>query len=246
MSFIKTEEEISKMREGGKILKDTLKELASRVKPGISCVKVNEMAGEILKKKKAEPSFLNYEGFPANLCISLNEEVVHGTPGKKIIQEGDMVSLDLGVKYKGLYTDATLTFGCGKISETKERMIKVCRKCLNLGVKKAKAGNRVGDIGAAIQDWAEKNGYSVVRTLVGHGVGHKVHEDPQIPNYGRKGKGEILRENMCIAIEPMICEGAPEVVLAEDDWTFIPKDGKLSCHFEDTLVVRKKGGELLT
>ena len=246
MAFIKTEEEIDKMRQGGKILRETLKQLAKEVKPGISCTEINESAGRLLKEKEAEPSFLNYQGFPANLCISLNKEVVHGIPAKKIIQEGDMVSFDLGVKYKGLYTDATITFGCGEVSELKQEMMKVCRKCLNLGVKQAKAGNRVGDIGAVVQKWAEKHGYSVVRVLVGHGVGHQVHEDPQIPNYGKKGKGMVLKENMCIAIEPMICEGNPEVILADDGWAFLPKDGKMSCHYEHTLVVRKNGGEILT
>ncbi|MEA3273379.1 MAG: type I methionyl aminopeptidase [Patescibacteria group bacterium] len=246
MAFIKTEEEIAKMREGGKILRETLRQLAEETKPGISCAEINESAGKILKEKEAEPSFLDYQGFPANLCISLNEEVVHGIPAKKIAQEGDMVSLDLGVKYKGLYTDATITFGCGEISELKQQMIKVCKKCLNLGVKQAKVGNRVGDIGAAVQEWAEKHGYSVVRVLVGHGVGHQVHEEPQIPNYGKKGRGMVLKENMCIAIEPMICEGGPEVVLADDGWAFLPKDGKMSCHYEHTLVVRKNGGEILT
>lgn len=246
MNKTKTEEEIRIMRQGGKILHNTLQELKKMVKPGIACKKINEKAGELLANEGARPSFLNYQGFPDNLCVSLNDELVHGISESKTIKEGDLISLDLGVEYRGLFTDAALSFVCGEVSETKEKIIKVCKECLSLGIKKAKSGKRVGDIGEAIQEHAEKNGYSVVRKLVGHGVGYAIHEDPRVPNYGKRGKGEKLEEGMCLAIEPMICEGGYNVYLGNDGWTFATSDGKLSCHFEDTVVVRKNGGEILT
>ena len=255
--IIETQEEAQKMRHSGQILSNTLKELERVTRPGIACERINEIAAEMIGKEGATPSFLNYEGFPANLCISLNEEIVHGIPGTRIIQEGDLVSYDLGVNWEGFLTDAARSFICqdpdslenASVEQTpplKQKIIEVCQICLNLGIKAAKTGNRVGDIGAAVQQYAEENGFSVVRKLVGHGVGKEVHEPPRIPNYGKPGTGEKLKEGMCLAIEPMICEGSYEVDLARDRWTFVTADGKLSAHFEDTLIVRKNGGEIVT
>ncbi|MBD3245068.1 MAG: type I methionyl aminopeptidase [Candidatus Moranbacteria bacterium] len=245
MITIKTPREIEIMRQGGKILKQTLKELKAIIKPGISRKKINQTAGEILKKKKAKPAFLNYQGYPANLCIFTNEEVEHGLPENKIIHDGDLVTLDLGVKYKGLFTDASTTFICGKKSKEKLNIIKVCRRCLDLGIAQAKAGKRIGDIGYAVQKHAEKNGYSVVRKLVGHGVGYAIHENPIVPNFGKKGTGQKLKTGMCLAIEPMINQGTHEIDLKKDGWTYVTRDGKLSCHLEHTIVVGAKKAEVL-
>jgi methionyl aminopeptidase len=246
MAKIKTPSEIKIMRAGGQILKETLLLLKEATHAGTSCQELNSLAGKILKEKGAKPSFLGYDGFPANLCFSLNEELVHGVPGKKIIQEGDLVSYDLGVLLDGLYTDAAITFVCGESTKEQERLMTTCQECLAIGIKMAYAGSRLGDLGAAIQEHAEIAGYSVIRKLIGHGVGHAVHEEPAVPNFGQKGTGERLQEGVCIAIEPMIAMGAPEVDLGPDGWTFIMRDKKLCAHFEHTLAVGKEGGIVLT
>ncbi|MBD3238905.1 MAG: type I methionyl aminopeptidase [Candidatus Moranbacteria bacterium] len=243
---IKTPEELAKMRQGGRILRQILNYLQAKTQPGVSRKQINKLAGRLIKSKNAKPSFLNYQDYPANLCIFTNQEVEHGLPGNKIIQDGDLVTYDLGIYYLGLHTDASVSFICGQPSPEKQAIIKVCQECLQQGIKQARVGRRVGDIGAAIQKHAEKNGYSVVRQLIGHGVGKEIHEPPNIPNYGQTGTGEKLKKGMCLAIEPMINQGGHEIKLLKDGWTYVTKDGKLSCHFEHTVAVAKKRAQILT
>jgi len=246
MALIKNKDEIAKMRRGGMILREVLSRVASVVRDGVNGSELNELTGKLLKEKGAQPSFLNYQGFPANLCVSINEEVVHGIPDNKIVREGDIVSLDLGVNFEGMHTDAAVTVPCGQISETARRILQVTKECLRLAVLEARSGNRLGDIGYAVQSHAEKEGFAVVRRLVGHGIGYDVHEDPAVPNYGKQGEGMRLKEGMCLAIEPMLCEGSYDVVVAPDGWTFVSRDRLLTAHFEHTVVVRKKRGEIIT
>jgi methionyl aminopeptidase len=247
MPLIKTQKEIKTIKEGGEILRETLNRLKAAAKPGVTGDELNDLVKKLLNKKNSQPSFYKFQDFPAYFCFSLNEEIVHGLPFKKTIQKGDLVSMDLGVKYKGLYTDAAISFIAGdKKDKTKERIIQVCKKSLKKGIQAAKAGNYIGDIGHAIQTYAEKQGYSVVRRLVGHSVGHGVHEKPIIPNYGDPKTGMRLKPGMCLAIEPMITTGDYEIEIKNDNFTFITQDRSLSCHFEHTIAVTKQGGEILT
>lgn len=240
------------MREGGKILADILNLLAQKIVPGISGNELNELAEKEIKKHKAIPSFLNYKTyrggspFPSAICFSVNDEVVHGFPFGKILKEGDIAGLDLGIKYNGLHTDSAITVGAGKISDKAAKLIKITRESLSKGIEQAKAGNRLGDIGFAIQGYAEKNGFSVVRDLVGHGVGRSIHEAPEIPNFGKSGEGLKLGVGMVFAIEPMINEGNYYIKCDKDQWTIRTQDGKLSAHFEHTVVVMNDGCEILT
>jgi len=253
MIIIKTPEEIKILREGGRILASVLYQVADKVSPGIAAIELDRLADGLIRKAGGEPSFKNYKTkddripFPASLCVSINDEVVHGIPGKqKILKEGDIVSLDLGMKYKKLYTDMAITVGVGEISREAKKIIEVTKKSLENGIRAIKEGKWIGDIGHAIQTYVEKNGFNAVRNLVGHGVGYKAHEEPEIPNFGRKGTGEILRARMVLAIEPMITAGSPDIILTQDNWTWKTKDGSLSAHFEHTIVVTKKGAEILT
>jgi methionyl aminopeptidase len=249
---LKSKAEIAIMRDGGKILADILQLLASKAKLGISGNEINELAEREIKKYKAAPSFLNYKiykggaPFPASICFSVNDEIVHGFPFGKILKEGDIVGLDLGIKYNGLHTDCAITVGVGKISEKTTKLIKVAQESLYKGIEKVKAGNRLGDIGFAIQNYAEKNGFSVVRDLVGHGVGRSIHEPPEVPNFGKMGEGMKLCAGMTFAIEPMINEGDCRIKCDKDQWTIRTQDGKLSAHFEHTVAVTKDGCEILT
>ncbi|MBU2025774.1 MAG: type I methionyl aminopeptidase [Patescibacteria group bacterium] len=244
--IVKTQEELEYLRQGGRILKNILKELVKITRPGISAQKINQLTGRLAREQNAIPSFLGHDNFPANLCVSLNEEIVHGLPQNKKINKGDLVSYDLGIKYKGFFTDAAVTIGVGPISPVRQKIIKVCRECLNLGIKQAKSGNRIGDISAAIQNHAEKNNFSVIRRLVGHGVGRAVHEDPSVPNFGIKARGLKLEDGMCLAIEPMIARGSFNITLLNDGWTYSTYDKKISCHFEHTIIVGKKTAEIIT
>lgn len=253
MISIKTAKEIKILREGGKILASVLKEVAKRAKPGVATIELDELAEKLIRRAGGEPSFLNYKtrydkiSYPASLCVSKNDEVVHGIPGSdKILIEGDIVSLDLGMKYKGLYTDTAITVPVGEIDEKAKKLIEACKKSLLEAIRAAKSGATIGDIGFAAQKFVEKNKFGVIRNLAGHGVGYKVHEEPEIPNFGRRGTGEILREGMILALEPMITDGGYEIFLDDDNWTWKTKDGSLAAHFEHTIVVTKKGGEILT
>jgi len=248
----KTPEEIKILREGGKILASVLYQVAEMAKPGVATIKLDEMAEKLIREAGGEPSFKNYKTaedripYPVSLCVSINDEVVHGIPGPRKLEEGDIVSLDLGMKYKNLYTDTTVTVGAGIINERNKKLIETAKKSLDAGIKAIKEGKRIGDIGFTIQNFVEKNGFNVVKSLVGHGVGYKAHEEPEVPNFGRKGTGEILRTGMVLAIEPMVTDGESDVFLDNDGWTWKTKDGSYVAQFEHTVVVTKNGVEILT
>lgn len=252
--IIKTKEEIEIIREGGKILAYVLNQVSKKVIPGVSTKELDEYAEKLIHEKGAKPAFKNYkpEGaktpFPATLCISINNEVVHGIPAHRILKEGDIVAIDCGVNYKGYFTDMAITLPVGEISKEDKKLLEITREALMIGIKQAKIGKRTGDIGFAIESFVkkQKHKYGIVDILSGHGVGKYIHEDPYIPNFGEKGKGEKLVEGMVIAIEPMLNLGTKNVFLDKDDWTFKTRDGKKSAHFELTVAVGKNGGEILT
>lgn len=247
MITIKTAEEISIMREGGKKLAYILVELLAYVKPGISTKELDTVAEGLIRKAGAEVAFKGYEGFPATLCTSVNDEIVHMIPSsKKILKEGDIITLDIGLIWKGYYLDMAKTMGVGKIDFEKQRLLRVTKKALKIGLKKALSGNTVGDIGNTIQRYVEGQGYNVVRDLCGHGIGKGLHEDPQIPNFGKRGKGAVLKEGMVICIEPMITVGDWKLKRASDNYGFVTKDGSLTCHVEDTIAITAQGPQVLT
>lgn len=244
---IKSAHEIELMRESGRILSIVHDEMAKIIRPGISTMDINRKGEEVIRSFGCIPSFLNYNGYPASICISVNDEVVHGIPNKKrILQEGDIVSLDAGVIYKGYHSDAARTHGVGKISEEDERLIAVTKQSFFEGIKFARAGNHLFEISKAIQDFVEDNGYSVVRDLVGHGVGKKLHEEPQVPNFKPIGRGMKLRPGMTLAIEPMVNAGAFEVQVLDDDWTVVTRDSTKSAHYENTVLITDGEPELLS
>lgn len=246
MIYYKTEEEITLIKESSLLVGKTLAELAKVIKPGITTLQLDKIAHDFIRDHGAIPAFLNYEGFPNTLCVSVNAQVVHGIPGNAALKEGDLVSVDCGVLKNEFYGDSAYSFGVGEVSSEVSRLMQVTKECLYKGVEQAKAGMRIGDISAAVQEHAEKNGYSVVRELVGHGLGRSLHEAPEVPNYGSKGKGVKLQEGLVIAIEPMINMGRRNVVTERDGWTIRAADNKPSAHFEHTLVVRKAEAQLLS
>jgi methionyl aminopeptidase len=250
--IIKTEEEIKKIREGGKILANVLQKVASHVKPGISTFELDVKASLYIKEAGGKSPFLNYkpEGelhpFPASICISVNDEIVHGIPKKeKILKEGDIVSLDLGLEYKGLFTDHAITIPVGKISDKDRKLIEATKEALLVGIWAARGGATVGDIGYAIESFVNKR-YGIVRELAGHGVGKKLHEDPFVPNYGKKGSGVKLVPGMIIAIEPMLNMGGGSISFSQDGWTIKTFDGSRSAHFEHSVLITEKEAEILT
>jgi methionyl aminopeptidase len=252
-AIIKTEEEIELMRESSRIVSMVLGELSNYMVPGISTLRLDEIAYTFIKDHHAEPAFLNYKPhssktpYPYTLCVSVNEYVVHGLPKKDVIlKEGDIVSIDCGVKYQGYYGDSAYSFKVGEVKPEVQKLLDVTYECLELGIKKAVHGNRVGDIGYEVQTHAEKYGYGVVRDLVGHGIGTSLHEAPEVPNYGSRGKGMMLVEGLTIAIEPMINMGTKRLVLDKDGWSLSTADKLPSAHFEHTVVVRKGKAEILT
>jgi len=247
MIILKAPWEIEKMRRSNAIVAEILAILKEAVKPGITTMELNELAEEICIKKGARPAFKGYRNYPYSLCVSINEEVVHGLPSKKrYLQEGDIVSLDFGVFYDGYYGDAAITVPVGKISANAKRLLEVTENALYKGIEQAREGRRVSDISAAIQTYVESHGYSVVRQFVGHGIGRSLHEDPQVPNFGKPGKGAKLKVGMVLAIEPMVNEGTYEVEILPDGWTAVTKDRKLSAHFEHTVAITKNGPEILS
>ena len=252
MTILKNIEDINKLREGGKILASVLYEAAKKSVPGMKTTELDKLAEKTIKEAGGRPSFKNYKTaddkipYPASLCVSINEEVVHGVPGERVLKDGDIVSLDLGMEYKGFYTDSAVTVSVGEASEQAKKLIETTKESLNLGIMAVKTGAFTGDIGYAIQSFAEKNGFNVVRKLVGHGLGRKVHEIPEVPNFGVKGNGEILKEGEVIAIEPMITAGRHDIYLDKNLWTWKTKDGSLSAHFEHTIIVTKNGAEIIT
>ena len=253
MIILKTKKEIADLREGGKILASVHSALVKHVKIGVSTKDLDNIAIELIKKAGGEPAFLNYkpEGvstpFPATLCVSVNNEIVHGIPKEnKILKDGDIVSLDLGVKYKGLFTDAAITVPVGKISKADKKLLDVTKEALNVGIEQARVGNTVGDIGYAIEKYIKPYKYGIVKDLSGHGVGKYIHEDPYIPNYGKAGKGEKLTEGMVIAIEPMINAGTSRISVDRDGRTIKTADASRSAHFEHTVAITKNGPIILT
>lgn len=243
---VKTQEEIEIIREGGHILDSILEELIAISKPGIVTAQLNKVAEGLIFKSGSKPSFRGYGGYPATLCVSINETVVHGLPSSRALIEGDIVGLDLGMVYNGFYTDAARTVGIGKISPQAKKLISVTSEILDLAIDNVKPGKHWGDIGCQIQNRAERDGFGVVRDLVGHGVGYAVHEDPWLPNYCEPGRGSMLKVGMVLAVEPMITAGDWRIELEKDGWGYKTKDGKLAAHFEDTIVVTPEGCEILT
>lgn len=253
MIIIKTKDEIERLREGGKILATILYKVKDKVAPGVSTYELDQYAFDLIKEAGGTPAFLNYrpEGastpFPASLCVSVNNEVVHGIPSKtRILKEGDIISIDLGLKYKGLFTDMARTVPVGEVSSASEKLMKTTEKALEVGISAAMAGNTTGDIGHAIESYVRPHRYGIVEVLSGHGVGRAIHEDPYIPNFGRAGKGEKLVPGMVVAIEPMLNNGTKNVYIGEDGYTFYTEDGKKSAHFENTILITDGDPEILT
>lgn len=247
MIIIKSDDEINLMRESGKVTGFILQELETFIKPGMTTADVDRFVEDTIRKHKMIPTFKGYGGFPASACVSINEEVVHGIPSKdRIIHEGDIVSVDVGSTYRGYVSDAARTYAIGQVSEEAQRLIDATRQSFFDGIEFAKVGYRLSDISHAIQKSAEGAGFSVIRDFVGHGVGQEMHEEPQIPNYGRPGRGPRLAKGMVFAIEPMICQGDYYVKTLKNDWTVVTIDGKLSAHYENTVVITDGEPELLT
>lgn len=244
---IKSKAEIELMREAGRILAITHEELRKQVKPGMSTFKVNRIGEEVIRSFGCIPSFLNYNGYPASICVSVNEEVVHGIPSKnRIIQDDDIISLDAGVIYKGFHSDAARTLVMPGVSDEVKKLVEVTKQSFFVGIKQAVAGNHVRDISRAVQEYAESHGYSVVRDLVGHGVGTRLHEDPEVPNFVTPRRGAKLRPGMTIAVEPMINLGEYDVYWEDDDWTVVAEDGLPSAHYENTILITEGEPEILS
>ncbi len=247
MIYYKTEEEIELIRESCLLVCKALAHVGSIIKPGISGEQIDREAEQLIRDHKAEPGFKGYRGFPATLCVSKNEGVVHGIPSKEEFKDGDIVSVDCGVLLNEFYGDSAFTFAIGEVATDVMQLLRVTNTALYKGIEKAVDGKRIGDIGFAIQDFCErKHKYGVVRELVGHGIGRHLHEAPEVPNYGKKGRGPKMREGLVIAIEPMINLGRKEITQSNDGWTIVTKDGKASAHYEHTIVVRKQKPELLS
>lgn len=247
MIYYKTSAEVELIRESSLLVSKTLAQVASSIRPGMTTLQVDELAEQFIRDHGAVPSFKNYKGFPFTCCISVNDAVVHGFPNDRPIKEGDIVSVDVGVYKNGFHGDSAYTFAIGTISDQTKQLLQVTKESLYLGIEKAIAGNRVGDISFAIQDFAErKHKYGVVRELVGHGLGRHLHEEPQVPNYGRRGSGAKLKDGLVIAIEPMINMGVKEVWYDDDGWTVKTKDGLPAAHFEHTICVRRGKADILS
>ena len=252
MVTIKTKEEIEKLREGGRRHAEILRKVSEIVAPGVTTKELDEYAHRLILEGGDTPAFLNYtpEGvsypYPASLCVSVNDEIVHGIPSDFVLEEGDIVSLDLGLLHEGMITDAAITVPVGKVSKEAEKLMNITREALSVAIKQIKPGNKTGDIGNAIEKFVKPHNLGIVKILAGHGVGYSVHEDPYVPNYGKAGTGEELRAGMVLAIEPMLTLGTDEVYVTEDEYTYITADAKLSAHFEHTIVVTEDGCEVLT
>jgi len=246
MLYYKTQDEIELIRESSLLVAKTLAEVAKAIRPGITTLEIDRLAETFIRDNGGEPAFLNYNGFPNSLCISVNSQVVHGIPGKTELKDGDVCSVDCGVLKNGFYGDSAFTFPIGEVADETMKLLRVTRESLLKGIEQAVAGNRIGDVSAAIQQYAEAEGYSVVRELVGHGIGRHLHEKPEVPNYGRRGGGIVMKEGLVIAIEPMINLGGKAVVHERDGWTVRTADNKPSAHFEHTVAVRKGEADILS
>jgi methionyl aminopeptidase len=246
MIELKTEREIEIVRRNGQILAKTLKLLEEKTKPGMKTKELDQLAEDYIRKQGGYPAFKGYRGFPASICVSINEEVVHGIPGERMIEPGQIVSLDVGVLKDGYYADAAETYPVGEVPEEALKLIRITRQALEQAIDSLRAGRHLSDVSFAIQSFVEENGFSVVRDLVGHGIGKQMHEEPQIPNFGLPGQGVILKKGMVLAIEPMVNAGSHEISTKKDQWTIVTSDGSLSAHFEHTVAVTDNGAEVLT
>jgi methionyl aminopeptidase len=238
--------EIDRLRAANRLVAQGLGELAGAVRAGVTTAELDAMAEELVRAAGAEPAFKGYRGFPATLCASINQEVVHGIPSSRTLRPGDIVSLDMGVKLDGFYGDSAITVPVGEVPERTQELLRVTRESLERAIAQVKVGGRLSDIGHAVQEWVEAHGFSVVREFVGHGIGERLHEEPQIPNYGQPGRGPKLAEGMILAIEPMVAMGRPEVKVLGDGWTAVTKDGSLAAHFEHSVAVTARGPLILT
>jgi len=246
MIILKSNKEIRKMRRSGQIVAQVCQKVSGKVKPGVTTQELDRIAASLIKMDRAVSAFLGFRGFPASICTSVNDQVVHGIPGDYRLREGDIVSLDFGVLYQGYYSDMAVTLPVGNISAEAQKLIEVTEEALHSGIAQMQPDNRLYDISSAIQECAERNGFSVVRDLVGHGIGQKMHEEPQIPNFGKRSTGPYLKAGMVFALEPMVNMGGYEVKTLDDNWTVVTADGSLSCHFEHTVAITDNGPEILT
>ena len=246
MIALRNERELEKMRASGRVTASVLAELKQAVKPGTTTKEINDLADRLIRAQGGQPAFLGYHGFTGSICASVNDEVVHGIPADRKLREGDLFKIDIGAVVDGWYSDMAATVAVGEISSASKRLMLATEEALYVGIGAARAGAHLSDIGNAVQGYVERNGYSVVRALVGHGVGTHLHEDPAVPNFGRRGMGPVLKPGMVFAIEPMVNAGSFEVRTLDDGWTVVTKDGKLSAHFEHTVAVRPGGYEILT
>jgi len=243
---LKRPAEIERMRAAGRVLGECLAQLAAGVRPGVTTLDLDREADTFIRDHGCIPGFLGYDGFPNSLCVSVNDEVVHGIPGPRVIREGDLVSLDCGLILDGWWADSGLSVACGEASPEVASLLEVTAEALQRGIAAAKPGNHIGDIGAAVQGYVESHGYSVVRQYVGHGIGRDMHELPQVPNYGKPGSGNLIKPGFVLAIEPMVNAGAAGTHVLDDQWTVVTDDGRLSCYFEHTVAVTEAGPEVLT
>jgi len=246
MIIVKSPREIEQLKRSNAIVAEVFEKLKKMIEPGITTKELDQVAEEYILLKGGQPAFKGYRGFPATLCISINEEVVHGIPGQRRLKEGDIVSLDVGVNFVGYFGDAAITLPVGEVDPEAKRLLEVTEKALYIGIEKAKRGNRLFDISYAIQRWVESHGFSVVRDFVGHGIGKDLHEEPQIPNFGAPHQGPRLEKGMVFALEPMVNEGTYEVRILSDGWTVVTADGKRSAHFEHTVAITEDGAEILS
>tara|TARA_Y100000996_G_scaffold371044_1_gene319066 strand:+ start:365 stop:1108 length:744 start_codon:yes stop_codon:yes gene_type:complete len=246
MIFLKNNSEIEKLYCAGQIVKETLLMLEENIVPGVTTLDLDKIAEEFILSKKSKPGFKGLYGYPFTLCTSVDDEVVHGLPNNKKLEQGQIVGIDVGSIYEDYYGDHAKTFAVGTVDLQTKELMNITQECLYKGIEEAQIGNKIGDIGYAIQQHAENHGFSVVRELVGHGIGKKLHEEPQVPNFGTKGEGVLIEDGMCLAIEPMINMGSCEVYTKSDDWTVCTKDGKLSAHFEHSIAITKNGIKILS
>lgn len=243
---LKSEDELGMLKISGGILAGVLNELQQAIRPGITTAELDALAEELVLKEKAHAAFKGYKGFPATLCTSINEEIVHGIPGERILEEGDIISIDLGVNYQGYFTDAAVTLPVGTIETQKKKLVEVAKKSLAEGIKQARVGKHLFDISYSIQNYVENNGFSVVRQFVGHGIGRSLHEEPEIPNFGRPNGGPVLKSGMVFAIEPMVNMGTWESEILDNGWTAVTRDRLPSAHFEHTIAITEMGPKILT
>ncbi|MBS3937730.1 MAG: type I methionyl aminopeptidase [Peptococcaceae bacterium] len=246
MIILKSEREIAFMREAGKIVALAIAEVTRAVRPGISTGELNALVENLMAKQGARPAFKGYHGYPASICTSINEEIVHGIPGLKVLKEGDIISIDIGAEINGYFADAAVTLAVGDIDPVSRRLLETTAQCLEAGIRQCTRDKRLSDISHAIQSVAESNGYSVVREYVGHGIGRAMHEDPQVPNFGKPGRGIKLSPGLVLAIEPMVNVGRFDTAVLDDNWTVVTKDGSRSAHFEHTVAITERGPEILT